>query len=118
MNYRYTWNGVDTDCDSYGNEENDFSRGLRTQLDENSLDESKGVCGNVPIDWNYDGIINSGVQLDLNPSVCAGTYSVLKDYNDWANIEIDMSLTGNEDGPMPEEAIVCPAVPFVPKESP
>ena len=109
MNYRYTLEGVDTNCDSLGNGVEDFSRGQRAPLDENNLDESKGVCGDVAVDWNWDSAITTGLKYDLNPGACGNTtYGVLSDHNDWANMIIDMASHGG--GPVIEEAVSCPSV--------
>ncbi len=84
----YEWGaGLDNNCDgqSDGDASLGFSSGTRPDLDENALDESVGMCG-TPIDWNQNGVIDPGtIAFDLNPSEGFGL-TVLKDYNDWANI--------------------------------
>ena len=98
MNLRYFLNGFDIDCDGVGDFVFDFSRGDRIPLNENSLTESVGVCGgHAPIDWNADGTIGAGVAANINPyavsppeneaAQCGGTHSVLRDYNDWDNLQ-------------------------------
>jgi hypothetical protein len=103
MNYRFQFPGVDTSCNAVGNsgETNvlDYSRGARIALNENNLNESAGVCGGPPIDWNLSGTISSGLVYDLNrtnsfPNAstgvdnasCSGTLTTLTDFNDWANL--------------------------------
>ncbi len=86
MNY-LTGDGLDNNCDgvSDGDGSVGFSSGTRPDLDENALDEAVGMCG-TPIDWNQNGVIDAGlIAFDLNPSEGNGL-TVLKDYNDWANI--------------------------------
>lgn len=68
MNYRYSFSGVDEGCDgTVVGGPADFSRGLRIPLDETRLDESKGMCGSAPFDWNGVNGIEPSVQRDLNP---------------------------------------------------
>ncbi len=102
MNYRFQFPGIDGgDCNSIGNGIIDYSIGTRIVLNENNLDESAGVCGATPIDWNGGGI-QSGVIRNINCS--AGTTTAcgesngncddsscnqLQDFNDWANIVYD-----------------------------
>lgn len=90
MNYRFQFAGVDADCDSYGDASAEsFSTGERLVLDENTLNETQGVCGAQPIDWNLDGDLESGLALDLNPdggASCGGSLVTLHDFDDWANL--------------------------------
>ena len=103
MNYRFQFPGIDVSCNAIGSngESNtlDYSRGIRISLDENSLNEAAGSCGATPIDWNFNGIIQSGLAYDLNrtstsPNAltgvdntsCGGTLTTLSDYNDWTHL--------------------------------
>lgn len=90
MNYRFQFPGVDTTCDALGDNVLDFSTGERITLDETSLLESAGVCGNVAIDWNFNGIIdNQPISQDINN--LDGMLSTLEDFNDWANLVYDFA---------------------------
>ena len=90
MNYRYQFMGVDATCGGgVVAGVADFSRGERPELDESSLDEARGVCGNAPVDWDRDGTLEAGLALDLNPqhaAICGGTLTRLEDFDDWANL--------------------------------
>ncbi|MCK7592599.1 hypothetical protein [Pseudomarimonas salicorniae] len=90
MNYRYQFQGVDTQCDAQGDfAADDFSRGDRLSLDENALREPQGVCGNPAIDWNRDGTLQEGLAMDLNPNdaaTCGTAMRKLDDFDDWANL--------------------------------
>jgi len=56
-----------------------FSEGMARDLDETSLDEKDGVCGE-PIDWNYrDGDQQSGIAYDVDDS--GGP--ILSDHDNW-----------------------------------
>jgi len=66
MNYRYQGCGIDTNGDALPDGELDYSRGRYIALDENNLDETKGVTGNIAIDWNKDGQIKAGVKFNIN----------------------------------------------------
>lgn len=103
MNYRYQFSGVDTGCDVNADNYLDYSRGGRITLDESSVDEQAGVCGNVPIDWNQDGDdTDSGITLDLQEydngpgggSDNGSSSDILEDYDDWANITLASSVAG------------------------
>lgn len=118
MNYKYQFPGVDNDCTPAGNAVLDYSRGTRIALDENSLDETQGTCGNPPgpgVDWNIDGdATDVGLVFDINvdgSNTGDGLFQVLTDYNDWANI----IFTGLGDGDgamlMLREIVSCTAVP-------
>jgi hypothetical protein len=100
MNYLYQFSGIDTDCTPPGNGLLSYSLGDRPALNENSLDETRGVCGNPPgpgWDWNEDGdATDVGLALDINVDDAGtgdGFLQNLLDYNDWAFIV----LTGLSD---------------------
>lgn len=86
MNYRYQGRGIDITCDAVGDRILSFSPGTRPTLDEASLDEHAGVCGDraSPIDWNGDGALTSAVAVDLNFNGQLDRYG---DFNDWAHLE-------------------------------
>lgn len=89
MNYRYQFPGVDDNCTVAGDGVLDYSSGAYITLDESNLDENAGICGDVPIDWNEDGQIQTGVTADLNPNgnnACFSTISNLHDHDDWGAI--------------------------------
>jgi hypothetical protein len=116
MNYRYQFSGVDTGCDVTADNFLDYSRGTRITLDESSVDESVGVCGDVGLDWNDDGdTADAGLSQDLQaydngPGSGNGNGSstdVLEDYDDWANITLASSVAG---APLPGGVSVLKAV--------
>jgi hypothetical protein len=92
MNYRYQFPGVNTTCTIPGSGVLDYSRGVRLTLNENALDETQGVCGAPPIDFNNSGTIQSNIAFDLNASDsnqaagCGGTLTILADNDDWAQV--------------------------------
>lgn len=83
-----------------------------TVLDQGGLDEAPGIAGpvamrtaygpppvlvgpaNQPIDWNRDGDSNdAAVSRDINNTGiigCGGEGSVLRGYNDWANLKYNL----------------------------
>ena len=89
MNYRYDY--AFRDCGRNVMTELTYSNGSLPDLNENSLDESVGLCDNIEVDWNVDGVIEV-VQYNANPEEasqqenCGGTYTILKDHDDWANL--------------------------------
>ena len=88
MNYRYQFSGVDSACGGVAGAAN-FSSGTHPALDESALDETKGVCGSAPLDWNTDGTLESAIAHDLNPqhaATCGGALTKLEDFDDWSNL--------------------------------
>ena len=94
MNYQYQFPGIDSNssCDAIGDGILSYSTGSRIDLNELSLNENNGVCGNPAIDWNNDNVFSTSVVFDINSdydfqsSGCGGTFTTLKDHNDWGNI--------------------------------
>jgi hypothetical protein len=90
MNYKYS-GGAFRDCGLEITGDLIFSEGEKSDLDETSLNESAGICEEVAMDWNSDGSYEV-VQVDINPSEpsqaanCGGTFTVLRDHNDWENL--------------------------------
>jgi hypothetical protein len=133
MNYRFQFDGVDTDCDAVSDGSTpgitnvlDYSRGLRIELNENALSEAAGVCGDTAIDWNGGGIQGGTVGRNINgpagftaicgeggPSMQCPAFPgscddcvcdvLLEDNNDWSSI-IFTGLTEADFAP-PEIAI-------------
>jgi len=85
MNYKYQFDGVDTDCTPPGNKVIDYSRNQRIALDENALDERVGICKNTRWDWNGDKKFDARVSFDINGDQ---SFDVLTDYDDWAAIRL------------------------------
>lgn len=113
MNYRYQFTGVDTNCDRFGDGPANYSAGTRITINENAVNESAGVCGSPAIDWNGNGTIQDGIQVDLNPlegSACGGNFTVLTDFNDWANLILS-SFPGSPGGGAPAGGTECQNTP-------
>jgi len=135
MNYRFQFPGVDLSCNAQGSfgEANtlDYSRGTRIPLDELNLNENAGVCGGTPIDWNFNGLLESSVSYDLNRSSsfptastavdnagCSATLSTLTDHNDWATITF-FGITDSDGASLVRPTVDCnnPLMPrVVPEE--
>lgn len=101
MNYWFQISGVYRNG-NWGNY--DYQRVAPYSLNENSLDENNGIntpgygtrwfslCSpltsrsttvNKPIDWNFNGLIQSSVAVDLN---CDGSKTTLASWIDWQHI--------------------------------
>lgn len=97
MNYQYQMSGIAT-CALAPTGVVSYSRGTRRALDESNLYEPDGVCtladnpsGPVPIDWNYNGVIDTThyARVLTPPNVgCPSGYPTLYDYNDYANLDL------------------------------
>jgi hypothetical protein len=110
MNYRYDNLGIDTGCDLFPDGVLDYSSCERLTLDETDLDEPDGACGSDGKDWNDDGDEDDiGITADINSddgdytaaeqiAECGGQYTVLSDYDDWANINLGIGLTSKTHG--------------------
>lgn len=125
MNYRYQFDGIDTDCKPGGDGVMDYSTGARAPLDETHLDETSGICGGVAINWNpVDGGVLTDTSQDINPYTnfsnpvfwqtqeCGGLLTVLTDHDDFAALDLT-GLPGAPGGgkPVPAEIVACGAVP-------
>lgn len=87
------FSGIDTDCNLLNvNGVFTYSQGQRHDLNENSLDENAGVCDNIARDWNGNGVMQANVSANIDDNAALGT---IKDYADWANIELDFRATGS-----------------------
>ncbi len=114
MNYNFQFSGQDINCDWLGDGVTNFSVGTRISLNENSLNESEGVCGTPAIDWNGNGVIENGIQSDLNfdsNNTCGGQFTILTDFNDWANLVL-ASLPGAPGGGGPVGGTSCQDTPL------
>jgi hypothetical protein len=73
----------------------DYSNGRLASVNENSLNENRGV-GMRPTDWNCSGAIDAGtVAQDLDGVTwcgAAGARTVISDKNDWASL-VDNTFT-------------------------
>ena len=115
MNYKYQFPGIDNDCTPTGNGVLDYSIGDRIDIDELSLDENLGTCGTIPWDWDGDVIIETSVSVDINGDIdwreqyyfCGGQYSTLKDYDDWANINLTGIIDAFSRLRVKKEIITC-----------
>jgi len=100
MNYKYQFSGIDDNCTPSGDGVLSYSNGNRIDLNENNLNENNGTCGfGNPFDWNGNSTIESSIVFDVNSSgnnTCAGTLTILHDFNDWGNLVF--SGLGDSDG--------------------
>jgi hypothetical protein len=108
MNYRFQFAGIDTNCDSYGDNVLDFSVGANVSIDENNIDERAGVCGGTPIDFNFSGSIDASVAHDINFD---NWFATLQDHDDWAAIVYDWdgsSVAGRRIAASVVDGVACP----------
>jgi hypothetical protein len=99
MNYNYQFPGVDSTCDQFGDGVLDYSRGTRITLFEGALNETRGTCGNVALDWNSNGVIESNVAYDLDFD--QQTLSTFTDFDDWSHLIYDFAPTSSGAGAVP-----------------
>ena len=126
MNLRYGVQGVDTDCDADTDDKKvDFSAEVLADIDERMLDENEGICGNVPIDWNGNMIIEQlttfvDITCDFFGN-CDNFPNILTGWDDWrgGRIRLDFQNSRNINvgalgggGASADHAkLNCPAVP-------
>jgi len=108
MNYQFQFTGVDTTCDAFGDGLANYSSGRYIRLDENSLDERAGVCGNVAIDWNSSNSIQTNVRHDVNKD---GLFGVLSDYDDWTNLDYTGPVPQSSLSKRATSVVTCPPAP-------
>lgn len=81
--YYYRNSGCDLTGLTSGVLDYDFSSGLNVAIDENNIDESAGLSGSTWVDFDCNGVVNSGYSMDLNSD---GALTLLEDSDDWGNI--------------------------------
>lgn len=94
MNARFV-DGLDVDCDTFADVSADhvgYSDGSRNTLDAQAMNEALGVCRSdhplsMPIDWNCNGVIDTGTVIDSVLSSIGGG-AVVTDFNDYAALRI------------------------------
>jgi len=57
-----------------------------------NLNENNGACDNVARDWNGNGAIEAAVPFNIDNQDALTT---IRDYDDWAKIEIDFRAPGS-----------------------
>jgi hypothetical protein len=82
-----------TDC--YTLRSPGYSEGMGANLVEDNLNENIGVCNNVAIDWDGDGLIETGVTYNINSSDGTSTSETLDDYDEWHSIQFSFTAAGS-----------------------
>lgn len=123
MSYQYQFGGVRSQMECTGLVDNaslfkdlDYSNGLLPDLNEAALSETIGV-GIHNVDWDCDSTLDAGTvnqELDLGIPWCAtsGPVNVLRDHNDWANID-DNAKSPQFDTSKTFEVATCGPDPFL-----
>lgn len=123
MNYRFQFPGIDVDGDSFGDGVLDYSIGFNSDIDENDVNEINGL-GGTAVDFNGNGILdvfNYPANLncfDVLANPCGvsdgcddGVCEVLKDNDDWSNINWNRLNESSDRNPEPVEIIHCDNAP-------
>lgn len=106
MNYNNQFPGIDINCNNAGDNIFTYSQGMRADLNENSLNENAGVCDNMAIDWNVNGIMENNISANINIPCgdvdalgnCVDMRTTLKDFADWGHIKINFTAAGSNWG--------------------
>lgn len=113
MNYRYQFSGLDEQCLGLGTGGDNYSFGLRYDLDEVALVEADGMCEGIAVDWNRNNTINpSPISLNLNPEhddSCFGALTVLRDFDDWGHLTFLGILDSLPTVKAVQKQVICPA---------
>jgi hypothetical protein len=97
----YVWQFLSTSadwptCDAcYTLRSPTYSEGMGADLDESNLDENDGVCDNTAVDWDGDGVTETGVSYDVDTGGSIGT---LDDYDEWHNLKFSFTAAGSNWG--------------------
>ena len=86
------FNGIDTNCDNFGDAVFTYSQGMRAGLNENNLNENLGVCDNNPIDWNSSGTFQNPVSVSINGDA---PLQNLLDGADWGSLILNFRAAGS-----------------------
>jgi hypothetical protein len=96
MNYLYQLDGIGPGllgrgfaATASGFDDFGYSHGLLPELDEANLDETRGLGLGKAVDWNCDGVLESGVGKDVQArSHCSasGGLGRLADFDNWTNV--------------------------------
>lgn len=93
MNYSFNWEGIDLNCNHRDTESYrvfTYSQGMRKSLNENCLNEAEGVCDNIPVDWNGNGVNNETcVRARLSRDTA---HTILYDHCDWNNLTYKIGI--------------------------
>lgn len=93
MNYSFDSEGIDLNCNHRDTESYrvfTYSQGMRKSLNENCLNEAEGVCDNIPVDWNGNGINNETcirAHIHRDPG-----NTILYDHCDWNNLTYKIGI--------------------------
>jgi Tol biopolymer transport system component len=104
MNYRYSYGGTPIDCLPYRGTGGPvtFSQGMLNPIVEAAVDENKGICDNVPLDFTDDGLYTvSAIDLVNEYSVGmvengGGTTGTSRDYDQWGSMILDFRSCWND----------------------
>ena len=113
MNYKYQFPGADNNCTPPGDAVLNYSLGDRLTLDENNLDETQGVCGNLGPGWDWNGNGNAtdvGLTFDINVDGADngdGILGTLQDSNDWAAVIFSGLASGDGAFLLANEVMSC-----------
>ena len=80
---------MDVDCVYGGDQWLDYSSNRLAPLLETKLNENKGICNDVAVDWNDNGVIELEVKFDINED---GELTELHDFDDWARLVSNKTL--------------------------
>ena len=106
MNYRYSYGGTPIGCRPVSGTGGPvtFSQGMLNPIVEASVDENKGICDNVRLDFNGDGLYTTGamdIVDEYTGSVQEGrgsgtTLGTSRDYDQWGNMILDFRSCWND----------------------
>jgi len=95
MNYRYQFPGVSLDCNFTSDNVHTYSRGMRNTINEQNVNEPAGICDNIGIDFNGNGVLSSGVVVNTNIGGDTDNTDMHLNYNEWGNLKLNFRATGS-----------------------
>ncbi len=92
MSYRYQFPGVSQDCNFASEQVHTYSEGTFARIDESNVNENIGICDGSPLDFDSDGVFETGA---VDTSQDGSAADVHDDFDQWGNLELDFDAPGS-----------------------
>jgi hypothetical protein len=117
MNYHYQLSGIGPTLlalgfanTASGFDDFSYSHGLLPSLNESSLDENFGIGLGRTVDWNCNGVLQTGLAKDIqnsNPCTASGGLSTIGDFDNWTSLSSQIRTLTSPSAEPPGRAQTC-----------